>query len=216
MKQPTAICPSILAADFSELGKELDRISHADAIHIDIMDGHFVPNISFGPMLAYAVRKTTNTPLDIHLMVTEPEAVIMQLAPLKPEYITVHYESCVHLQRVVSAIRANGSKAGVALNPHTPIEGIKYLLADIDLILVMSVNPGYGGQQFISSMLTKIADVHQMIQGRNIRLQVDGGVTQDNVGRIVQAGADMIVAGSAIFTAEHANNYIDTMRKTTS
>lgn len=206
------ICPSILAADLTRLGAELERVKNADYIHIDIMDGHFVPNISFGPMMAAAVHKVANNPLDVHLMVTNPEQYFATLAPLRPKFITVHYEVCTHLQRVLAAIRELGIGAGVALNPHTPISGLRYVLDDLDLILVMTVNPGYGGQTFIPKMFDKIREARDMIGDRPIRLQVDGGISLDNIRAVAQAGADTIVAGSAVFSSTNAADYIEALR----
>ncbi|NMB39657.1 MAG: ribulose-phosphate 3-epimerase, partial [Firmicutes bacterium] len=150
------ICPSILAADFTKLGEEIRRVANADYIHIDIMDGHYVPNLSFGYPIAAAAKQAADLPLDVHLMVANPDQYISDLQILKPEYLTVHYEACTHLQRTLSSIREAGMKAGVALNPHTPISGLKYIMDDLDLILIMTVNPGFGGQSFIPKMLDKI------------------------------------------------------------
>lgn len=207
------ICPSILAADFTKLGEEILRVSNADFIHIDMMDGHYVPNLSFGYPVAVAAKQATDLPLDVHLMVTNPEQYITDLQILKPEYITVHYEVCTHLQRTLLSIREAGMKAGVALNPHTPINGLKYILDDLDLVLIMTVNPGYGGQSFIPKMLDKINDTREMLGTRKIALQVDGGISLDNIGQVACAGANMIVAGSAIFAADNAADYINRMRQ---
>ena len=208
------ICPSILAADFTKLGEEIRRVANADYIHIDIMDGHYVPNLSFGYPVAAAAKQVADLPLDVHLMVTNPDQYISDLQILKPEYLTVHYEACTHLQRTLSSIREAGMKAGVALNPHTPISGLKYIMDDLDLILIMTVNPGFGGQSFIPKMLDKIRDTREMLGERKIALQVDGGISLDNIEQVVNAGADTIVAGSAIFAAANAADYITKMRKT--
>ncbi len=208
------ICPSILAADFTKLGEEIRRVSNADYIHIDIMDGHYVPNLSFGYPVAAAAKQVADLPLDVHLMVTNPDQYISDLQILEPEYLTVHYEACTHLQRTLSSIREAGMKAGVALNPHTPINGLKYIMDDLDLILIMTVNPGFGGQSFIPKMLDKIRDTREMLGERKIALQVDGGISLDNIEQVVNAGADTIVAGSAIFAAANAADYITKMRKT--
>lgn len=207
------ICPSILAADFTKLGEEIRRVANADYIHIDIMDGHYVPNLSFGYPIAAAAKQAADLPLDVHLMVANPDQYISDLQILKPEYLTVHYEACTHLQRTLSSIREAGMKAGVALNPHTPISGLKYIMDDLDLILIMTVNPGFGSQSFIPKMLDKIKDTREMLGERKIALQVDGGISLDNIAQVVNAGADTIVAGSAIFAAANAADYITKMRK---
>ena len=195
------ICPSILAADFRNLAAELGRVANADYIHVDVMDGHYVPNLTFGPMVARAVQDVADIPLDVHLMVTNPDECLELFVPLRPGFLTVHYEACTHLQRTLARIREAGIKAGVALNPHTPLAGLEYVLDDLDLILVMTVNPGYGGQEFIPSMEQKIAAARRLIGSRRIRLQVDGGISLDNLNRVVSLGADTIVAGSAVFQA---------------
>lgn len=209
------ISPSILAADFTQLGAEVKRIYNADYIHIDIMDGHFVPNLSFGPIVAKAVSQVSDLPLDVHLMVTNPEQYIPVLAELRPEYITVHYEACNHLQRTLNSIREQGIKAGVSFNPHTPLDGLQYVLDDLDLILVMTVNPGFGGQAFIPKMLDKIRDAKTLIGSREIDIEVDGGISLSNIVDVTNAGANMIVAGSAIFQTADAAKYIDDLRKST-
>lgn len=206
------IAPSILSADFTKLGQELERVKSADLIHFDVMDGHFVPNISYGMPVAQAVAGATTIPLDVHLMVEGPERFIPSFAELKPAYITVHYEAVTHLQRTLSQIRELGAGAGVALNPHTPLDGLKYVLDDLDLILIMTVNPGFGGQKFISKMLDKIKECRKMIEGYPIKIQVDGGVTSANVGQLVDAGAEVLVAGSAIFTSADPEKYMEEMR----
>ena len=210
--EKVAICPSILAADFTNLAAELHRVKNADYIHIDVMDGHFVPNLSFGPMVAQAVQRVVDIPLDVHLMVTNPDQYLETLIPMQPGFITVHYEACTHLQRTLSAIKGAGIKAGVALNPHTPLAGLEYVMDDLDLILVMTVNPGYGGQVFIPSMDQKIKAARELIGDRPIRLQVDGGISLENIGQVVAAGADTIVAGSAVFQAKDAASYIEQLR----
>lgn len=208
------ICPSILAADFTQLGQEIKRVDNADFLHIDVMDGHYVPNLSYGPVVAQAASSVTDLPLDVHLMVTNPEFHVSLFSPLNPGYITVHYEACTHLQRCLSHIRSLGIKAGVALNPHTPESILDYVLDDLDLILVMTVNPGYGGQSFISAMFEKISRVRKMIGDRPIQLQVDGGISLANIKEVTAAGANMIVAGSAIFEAKDANAYIKRLKAT--
>ncbi len=208
------ISPSILSADFTQLGKELHKVKNADLIHIDVMDGHFVPNISYGFPIAQAVKTAVNIPLDIHLMIEQPERFIPDFAALQPEFITVHYEAVNHLQRVCSQIRDLGVKAGVALNPHTPLHGLQYILDDIDMILIMTVNPGYGGQGFLASMENKIIDCRRMVGDRPIDIQVDGGITKENTAKLWKAGANVFVAGSAIFGSENPAQYIEEMRTT--
>ncbi|HPT83659.1 MAG TPA: ribulose-phosphate 3-epimerase [Limnochordia bacterium] len=206
------ISASILAADFCRLGAELARVSNADLIHFDVMDGHFVPNISFGLPVIEAVSRCTEVPLDVHLMIEQPERYLDAFAAVQPEIITVHYEAVVHLQRTLRRIRELGCKAGVSLNPHTPLEGLRYVLDDLDLILIMTVNPGFGGQQFIPAMLGKIRDCRELISGRPIEIQVDGGVSLENISRLAEAGATNFVAGSAIFQAPDPAAYISQMR----
>lgn len=213
--QKLMICPSILAADFTKLGEEISRIKNADCIHIDVMDGHYVPNLSFGPMVAQAAKRASDLPLDVHLMVTNPDSYLEEFLKLKPKFITVHYEVATHLQRSLTFIRENGCLAGVSLNPHTPINGLEYILDDLDLILIMTVNPGFGGQKFIPAMLEKIRATKELIGDRNIRLQVDGGISLENIKEVTKAGADTIVAGSAVFNASDASAYIEKMREAT-
>ncbi len=207
-----SICPSILAADFLHLERELARVKNADMIHFDVMDGHFVPNISFGPMIAEQVKATSQVPLDVHLMVSKPEDFIPEFAKLAPLYITVHYETCMHLQRTLSMIRDFGVKPGLSLNPHTPIQVIEHVVPDIELLLIMTVNPGYGGQAFIPQMMEKIRLASRRLEGTSVVIQVDGGISLENTPRVVEAGARAVVAGSAIFGSDDAEAYIETMR----
>ncbi len=204
--QVVKLSPSILSADFGRLGEQVAEVTAAgaDYIHIDIMDGHFVPNISFGPMITAAVRKYTSLPLDIHLMIESPECQLnnfTQAKSDKTDIITVHIEACPHIHRVVQLIKEKGMKAGVALNPGTPLSALEEILPFLDLVLVMTVNPGAGGQSFIHSMLDKIERLSRELKRRNLaaELEVDGGINAENALKAVNAGARVLVAGSAIF-----------------
>jgi len=199
--RPLLIAPSILAADFARLGDEVRAIdaAGADYIHIDVMDGHFVPNISFGTPIMDAIRGVTKKPFDVHLMIAPVDPYLESFASAGADIITVHAEAGPHLDRSLQAIRALGKKAGVSLNPATPASVLKHVLDRLDLILVMSVNPGFGGQSFIPAMLEKITEIRDMVGGRNIDIEVDGGITRHNAGDVVRAGANVLVAGSAIF-----------------
>lgn len=200
-KRPLLISPSILAADFARLGEEVRAIdaAGADYIHIDVMDGHFVPNISFGTPIMESIRGVTKKPFDVHLMIAPVDRYLESFAKAGADIITVHAEAGPHLDRSLQAIRAMGKKAGVSLNPATPAPVLKHVLDRLDLILVMTVNPGFGGQAFIPAMLEKIAEIHDMVGGRNIDIEVDGGITRNNAADVVRAGANVLVAGSAIF-----------------
>lgn len=206
------ISPSLLAADFSNLRGDLEKVQNADLIHLDVMDGTYVPNISFGLPVIKAVKRTCSVPLDVHLMIERPERYLEEFAAVAPEILTVHYEASTHLQRTLQRIREFGIKAGVALNPHSPLEGLKYVLEDLDVIMIMTVNPGFGGQKFIPSMLDKIRDCRELIGDAPIEIQVDGGVSLDNMAILLEAGATNFVAGSAIFGAENPQAYIENMR----
>ena len=199
------IAPSILSADFARLGEEVRAVDRAgaDYIHVDVMDGHFVPNITIGPLVVDALRKVTDKPLDVHLMIENPDRYIPDFADAGADIITVHQEAAAHLHRTVQLIRSHGKKAGVSINPATPVETLDVILDELDLVLVMSVNPGFGGQAFIPSALDKIRALRQRISQRGLatELQVDGGVKVDNIRDLVNAGADVLVAGSAIFNS---------------
>jgi ribulose-phosphate 3-epimerase len=199
--RPLLIAPSILAADFARLGDEVRAIDEAgaDYIHIDVMDGHFVPNISFGTPIMESIRGVTRKPFDVHLMIAPVDPFLESFAKAGADIITVHAEAGPHLDRTLQAIRAMGKKAGVSLNPVTPASVLKHVLDRLDLILVMSVNPGFGGQSFIPAMLEKISEIRDMVGGRNIDIEVDGGITRHNAAEVVRAGANVLVAGSAIF-----------------
>lgn len=199
--RPILIAPSILSADFARLGEDVAAMMHAGAdwVHVDIMDGHFVPNISFGPAVMGSIRHVTDKPFDVHLMISPVDPYLESFARNGADIITVHAEAGPHLHRSLQAVRALGKKAGVTINPGTSETAIEHVLDDIDLVLVMSVNPGFGGQQFIPAMLEKIARIRAMIGDRNIDLEVDGGVTATNAAEIVSAGANVLVAGSAVF-----------------
>lgn len=200
------IAPSILAANFAKLGEEVKEVEKAGAqlIHIDVMDGHFVPNISFGSIVLDAIRPLTDLPLDVHLMIENPDQYIEQFAKAGADYITVHVEACRHLHRTIQLIRSYGVKPGVVLNPHTPIESIQHILEDIDMVLFMTVNPGFGGQKFIHSVVPKIEALAAIIKERNldIAIEIDGGINAETIIPCAKAGATIFVAGSAIYSKE--------------
>jgi len=207
------IAPSILSADFAELGAEVRAVTEAgaDYIHVDVMDGHFVPNLTIGPGVVKAIRPHTDRPLDVHLMIAPADPYLAAFAEAGADILTVHPEAGPHLHRTLQTIRSLGKKAGVALNPATPVAAVEHVLDDVDLVLVMSVNPGFGGQTFIPQALDKLRDLRARIDalGRPIDLEVDGGVTADNAAEIVAAGADLLVAGTAVFAggpAAYAEN----------
>ena len=213
MKQ---IAPSILSADFTRLGEEIKAVEDAGAdwIHVDVMDGHFVPNITMGPIIVEAARQATSLPLDVHLMIENPDRFISDFISAGADLISVQAETCTHLNRTVQFIKESGAKAGVALNPATPIQAVQWVLEDIDFVLIMSVNPGFGGQQFISNSLEKIRDLKKFIQssGLPVLIQVDGGVNKGTIKDVSLAGADVFVAGSAVFGSDDYKETIRTFR----
>jgi len=207
MTKKIKVAPSLLSSDFSRLGEEISAVeaAGADIIHVDVMDGHFVPNITIGPLIVEAARRSTKLPLDVHLMITNPELYIADFAKAGADYITVHVETAFHLDRLIQSIKEHkGVKAAVALNPATPLTSLDYVLSNVDMVLIMSVNPGFGGQAFIPSALEKIAWLRKRIDdlGLKTEIEVDGGVKPSNAAGVIRAGADILVAGSAVFGAK--------------
>jgi len=215
MKQPL-ISPSILSADFGYLANDIEMLnnSNADYIHIDVMDGMFVPNISFGIPIIKFVKKHAKKQLDIHLMIENPDRYIEQFIQEGAEVLTVHYEACTHLHRTLQSIKKHNVKAGVSLNPHTPINVLDDIIKDIDLVLIMSVNPGFGGQTFIENSYDKIKKLKELIKqtGSNAVIEVDGGVNFDNYKKLVQAGVDILVAGSTVFSSDNPSKTIEKLK----
>jgi ribulose-phosphate 3-epimerase len=212
------IAPSILSANFSKLAEEVQEVdaAGADYIHVDVMDGHFVPNLTFGALAVEAIRPATNLPLDVHLMIEDPDRYIPAFAKAGADIITVHVEACTHLHRTVQLIKESGVKAGVALNPATPIDQVKHILEDLDLVLLMTVNPGFGGQTFIRSVLPKIEQISQLIQIRqlSVEVEVDGGINPETAKQCIEAGANVLVAGSAIYNHSDRKAAIQDIRGT--
>jgi len=203
MDKTIKIAPSILSADFSRLGEEIKALEAggADWVHVDVMDGRFVPNLTIGPLVVEAVRRATALPLDVHLMIVEADALIPAFIQAGADWITVHIEACPHLHRTLQGIKSLGAKAGVALNPATPLSMLEPILEDLDLLLLMSVNPGFGGQKFIEKTYSKIQLARKMVQAQSLqtKISVDGGVNQKNIARLSKAGAEVFVAGTAVF-----------------
>jgi ribulose-phosphate 3-epimerase len=210
------IAPSVLAANFQNLKKDFDMInaSEADWYHVDVMDGKFVPNISFGMFIIKQMKAMATKPLDVHLMIVEPEKYIEQFREAGADIITVHYEACPHLHRTIQQIHATGAKAGVALNPHTPVSVLEDIIEELDLVCLMSVNPGFGGQKFIYQVIPKVRKLKEMIDTRNTKtlIEIDGGVGLQNAEELLKAGANVLVAGSAVFKSENPLDTISRMK----
>ena len=211
------IAPSILSADFSKLGEEIKAVeaAGADWIHADVMDGHFVPNITIGPLIVAAVNDATNLPIDVHLMIENPDDYIGAFADARADYISVQIETCIHLNRTIQLIKDSGTQAGVVLNPSTPVASLESILEYVDYVLIMSVNPGFGGQAFIPNSIDKINALRRQIQDRglNVLIEVDGGVNEKTIAAVAAAGADVIVAGSAIFGRQDYKSTIQRLRQ---
>lgn len=210
------IAPSILAADFGNLQRDVEMVnqSEADWFHIDIMDGVFVPNISYGMPVLEAIKKHATKPLDVHLMIIDPDRYISTFKKLGSEILTVHYEACTHLHRTIQAIKNEGMKAGVALNPHTPVSVLEDIIQDVDLVLIMSVNPGFGGQSFIENTFKKVTQAKDLILKSNSKaiIEVDGGVTNQNAHQLIEAGATALVAGSFVFNSKNPTETIKSLK----
>ncbi len=216
-KASKKIAPSLLSANFARLEEEVHAVvqAGADLIHVDVMDGHFVPNLTVGPVVIEAIRDCCTLPLDVHLMIEKPERYLEDFVKAGSHYLTVHVETCPHLHRTIQAIKELGIKAGVSLNPATPIKTLENIVEDVDLILVMSVNPGFGGQSFIPNSLKKLSGIRKMIDEINprVELEVDGGIKVDNIKQIAATGVDIFVAGSAIFKSQNYKETIEQMKK---
>ena len=211
------VAPSVLAADFANIQRDVEMInnSEADWFHIDIMDGTFVPNISFGMPVMQAIKKHATKPLDVHLMIVNPDQYIKTFKDIGADILTVHYEACTHLHRTIQAIKAEGMQAGVALNPHTPISVLEDIIQDLDLVCIMSVNPGFGGQSFIENTYSKVQQLKNLItfKGCDTKIEIDGGVTDKNANNLVEVGADVLVAGSYVFGAENPIETVKTLKE---
>ena len=214
------LAPSILSAEFARLLEDVKKVEKAgcEYLHIDVMDGHFVPNITLGPAIVKSLRRDVNMVFDTHLMIENPDDYIKDFVDAGSDLIVVHAEACRHLHRTIQNIKSYNVKVGVALNPATSIESIKHIIEDVDMVLIMTVNPGFGGQSFIESMLEKIKELKQLIDDKNLNvdIQVDGGIKPDNIHKVVEAGANIIVAGSAIFNSENIEETVSLMRKNAS
>jgi ribulose-phosphate 3-epimerase len=210
------IAPSILSANFARLEEEIKAVEEggADYIHVDVMDGHFVPNITMGPLIVQAIRPVTNLPLDVHLMIDNPDSYIGAFAKAGADLLSVHLEACRHLHRTIQHIKSEGMKAGVVLNPHTPFSMIEHVIEDVDLVLLMTVNPGFGGQSFIHSVLPKIKQIATLVEERRLQveIEVDGGVNPETAKLCIQAGANVLVAGSAIYNQQDRREAITKLR----
>ena len=211
------LAPSILSADFARLGEEIKAVEEAGAevIHIDVMDGHFVPNLTLGPVVVKSIRHFSKLPFDVHLMIQNPDQYLEAFAQAGADWISVHVETCPHLHRTISHIKSLGKKAGVVLNPATPLESLDYILEEVDYVLVMSVNPGFGGQSFIPSALRKVRTLKEIIRERRLEvfIEIDGGVNLETIGEVVRAGAEVLVAGSAIFGTQDYRATIKALRQ---
>ena len=211
------LAPSILSADFGHLAEDVKKIEEggADYIHVDVMDGHFVPNISFGAPVMKCLNGKTGLPYDVHLMIENPDMYIDDFVTPQTEYITVHQEACVHLHRTIQNIKSKGVKAGVSINPATPVSTLECILPDVDLVLIMSVNPGFGGQKFIPGALAKVRELAEIKRAKNLDcvIEIDGGITLDNISEVMEAGVEMAVAGSAVFKADNVVQRVKNFKK---